>query len=156
MNWLKHQRIDWRESTSELARKFDVPREEMRSAKEKFFRMLRMRSTSRAAKLYGVSQSHVKRMRVKYGVSKRPKRIKPKPTRPPRPPGRTHSEGLRSYVLQAIDNGAKQFKDIRNFVLLSWGAVSDRSVYGALSHLCWEKQIMYTVVNNVRMYTRVQ
>lgn len=155
MNWF-NRRIDWRKPLPELSRRLGVDYYELRTIRRRFFRMLRRRDLTQSAKDHGVSPSHIVRMRNKYGVTKDPKKTKPKKSRPPRPPGRTHSEGLREYVLSAIDGGAKQFKDIKYAVLVSWGSVSDRSLYGALSHLHWEKKIMYTVVNHVRMYTRVK
>lgn len=150
MDWLRE--VDWTRSNVELAEKYEVRCWQVRNYRLRFFRMLRWRGSN---KKYGVSSTHLWRMRKKYGVKcETKKRIKPKKPRPPRPPGRSSSPGLREFVLQAIDNGNEQAGMIHNFVLNTWGYVAKRTLYGALSHLIFLDQILYTRMYNVRLYKR--
>ncbi len=149
MNWLRG--IDWTRSDAELARKYKVKPLTVWCHRQRFFRMLRCWWNT--AEKYGVSSSHLARMRKKYGV--RRERPKKKP-RPPRPPGRSSSLGLRAFVLQAIEAGSAQVGEIHDYVLNTWGSVSERTLYGALAHLRFLGEITYTrSTSGARLYVRL-
>ncbi len=153
-DWLRG--IDWTRSNAELAEKYGVSWWQARNHRLRFFRMLHTWGSFRR---YGVSKTHVTLMRKKYGVPqprRRKKRLKPKKIRTPTPPGqRGSSEALRLFVLEAIDAGNTQAMLIHDYVLNTWGYTAKRTTFGALAHLIWLDEIMYTQSDNgIRLYMR--
>lgn len=151
VNWFKD--VDWTRSNDALAFRYQVSARTVANKRRAFFHMLR--TCWGDLKRYGVSSAYVSRMRKKYGIRYERKIVRRRRTRrPTRPDGRPASEGIRAFVLEAIDAGHRQTKDIHDYVLDTWGTVSRRTIFTALSHLLSLKVIVYTQEHHLRLYKR--